>query len=59
MEASNLPHTELKTLDIRLLNELRGRIDELSKNFHKEIISIKKDIETIKKEPVRNEEYNN
>ena len=59
MEASNLPHTELKTLDIGLLNELRGRIDELSKNFHKEIISIKKDIETIKKEPVRNEEYNN
>ena len=37
METSNLPDAELKTLVIRLLKELRGRIDELSENFNKEI----------------------
>ena len=42
METSNLPGTEFKTLVIRLLKEL-------SENFNKEIVSIKKDIETIKK----------
>ena len=42
METSNLPGTEFKTLVVRLLKEL-------SENFNKEIVSIKKDIETIKK----------
>lgn len=42
IEASNLPDTEFKTLDISMLKERR-------ENFDKEIISIKKDIELIKK----------
>ena len=47
MEASNLPDTEFKNILIRLLKEF-------SENFN----SMKKDIETLKKEPVINEEYN-
>ena len=45
MEASNLPDAEFKTLVIRMLNELKGRVDELGENF----TNIKKDIGTIKK----------
>ena len=41
MEASNLPDTELKTLVIWMLNELRGRTDKLSENFTKEICAEK------------------
>ena len=37
MEASNLSDAEFKTLVIRMLNELRRRVDELSENFNKEI----------------------
>ena len=48
MEASNLPGTEFKTLVIRMLQGLRGRTAELSVNFNKEIVSVKKGIETIK-----------
>ena len=40
METSNLPGTEFKTLVVRLLKEL-------SENFNKEIISIKKDTKII------------
>ena len=47
MEASNLPDTKYKTMVIRILKELRGRIDELSENFNKKIVSIKQDIETM------------
>ena len=57
MEISNTPDAEFKTLIIRLLNKVRGRIDELSEKFNKEIGNIKMDTENIKKEPVRNEEY--
>lgn len=39
---SNLLDTDFKTLVIRLLNEFRARIDELSKNLHKETETIKK-----------------
>ena len=52
MDASNLPDTEFKTLFIRIFNYLRGRIDKISENLYKKI-------ETIKKGPVINEEYNN
>ena len=41
-----------------MLKELRGRIGELSENFNKEISSIKGQ-RNHKKEPVKNEEYNN
>ena len=53
METSNLPDAEFKTLFIRMLNEHRARVDELSKNFNKvigkEIGNIKMEIENIKK----------
>ena len=45
METSNLLNAEFKTLVLRTLSELRGRVDELNENFN----SIKKDIDTIKK----------
>ena len=44
METSNLSDVELKTLVIRILNELRGRVDELSENFNEEIENIKMEI---------------
>ena len=37
METSNLPDVEFRTLIIRILNELRERVGELSENFNKEI----------------------
>ena len=48
MRAINLSHIEFKKVVIRMLKKLR-------ENYN----SMEKDIETIKKEPVRNEEYNN
>ena len=45
MEISNRSDAEFKTLVIRMLSELRGRVDKFSKNFN----SVKKDMETIKK----------
>ena len=49
METSNLPDVEFYTLVIRMLNELRGRVRELSENFNKELGSIKTELENIKK----------
>ena len=49
MEASKLPETEFKVMVIRMLNELMGKIDEHKENLKREIVSIKKDIETLKK----------
>ena len=58
MEKSNLPDAGFKTLVIRMLNELRGRIDELSENINKEIDRKHKNgTRKYKKEPIRNEEY--
>ena len=44
---------------IKMLKNLRERMGDLSKSVNKEIVSIKKDIEMIKKKKaqVRNEEY--
>ena len=33
MESSNLTDAEFKTLVIKMLNELRGRVGEFSENF--------------------------
>ena len=49
MQISNLLDTEFKTLVIRMLNECRGRVDELSENFNKEMGNIKMETENIKK----------
>ena len=48
MEANNLPDTELKALVIKMLREHRGRADEPSENFNKEITSKRKDIKPTK-----------
>ena len=37
METSNPSDAEFKTLVIKMLNELRGRVDKLSDNFNKEV----------------------
>lgn len=42
MEASNLPDAAFKVMVIRMLNELRGRVDGISETFNKEIGSLKK-----------------
>ena len=39
-KSSNLTDTEFKTLVIRMLNELRVRIDDLSENSNREIVSM-------------------
>ena len=57
METFNLLNSEFKTLVLRMLNKLRGRVDELSENFNKEIGNIKTELENIKKEQVRNKVY--
>ena len=46
----------VQTLVMRMLSELRGRVDELRDNFNKEIRNIKRELEN-KKEPIRTEEY--
>ena len=58
MEAGNLVYTEFKTLVISMLSELRGRIDELSENFNKEMGNIKT-TRKYKEEPLRNQKYIN
>ena len=49
METSNLLNAEFKTLVLRTLSELRGRVDELNENFNKEIGNTKMEIEDMKK----------
>ena len=39
----------LKQWLLRMLTDLKGRMDDLSENLNKEIVSIKKDIDTINK----------
>ena len=36
METSKVPDADFKTLVIRMLSELKERVDELSENFNKE-----------------------
>ena len=45
METSNLPDAEFKTLDIRILRDLKRKGGELSENFNEEIKDIKMEIE--------------
>lgn len=45
METCYLKDAEFKTLFMRRLNELRGREDEFSKNFNKEIGNIKTELD--------------
>ena len=59
MEISNILDVEFKTLVIRMLNDLRGRVEEQSENFGKEIVKTNMKTENIKKKSVRNEEFTN
>ena len=52
MEISNLPNKQSKVMKIKMFTELRRRMDEHSETLNKELGSIKK-------EPIRAEEYNN
>ena len=54
METSNLLDTEFKTLVIRMLNKLTGRVDK-----HRELQQQKEGHGIHKKEAVRNEGYTN
>ena len=47
-ESSNLTDAEFKTLVIKMLNELRRSVEELSKKFHKEVKNMKMEMEIIK-----------
>ena len=49
MEATKIPDSEFTTVVIRMLQNLRERMDNLSESLNKEIISIKKHIETVTK----------
>ena len=49
MEATKIPDIELKLMVIRMLQDIRRRMDDLSENLNKEIISIKNNMEAIKK----------
>ena len=51
-DMNNLPDREFKALVIRMSTELGEKVDEHGENFNKEL-------ESIKKEPVRTEEYKN
>ena len=57
-QTRNLLDTEFKTLVIRMLNELRGRIDELNWELQSGDRKRKKELKK-QKELVRNEGYNN
>ncbi|KAF6104390.1 hypothetical protein HJG60_011334 [Phyllostomus discolor] len=48
METSDLPDSEFKTLVLRIVSELRGRVVELGENFNKEKGNIKVEIESLK-----------
>lgn len=53
MKVSNLPNTEFQTMVIKMLKLIMGRMDKFSENVKRKKISIKKKVETIKKEAVR------
>ena len=54
MEATKIPVAEFKTMVIRMLKDLRTRMDGLSEHLNNEIISVKNDIETIKQSEIKN-----
>ena len=44
MRATKMPDTEFKSMVVRMFKDLRERMDDLSENLNKEMVSIKKDI---------------
>ena len=44
MESTKIPDTDFKTMVIRMLQVLRRRMNDLSENLNKEIVSVKEDI---------------
>ena len=56
MESSTLTDAEVKALVIKMLNELRGNVDDISENFNKDI-KHKNGNGNYERESVRNEEH--
>ena len=48
MEIRNLPYKEFKVMIIKMLKELRGRMDEHTEKFHRELENIKKNQRELK-----------
>lgn len=49
MESTKIPDVEFKTMVIRMFKDLTRRMGDLRENLNKQIINIKKNIETIKR----------
>ena len=49
METTKIPGAGFKTIVIRIFKDLTERMDDLNENFNKEIVSITKCTEPIKK----------
>ena len=58
METTQKPGTESKIMIRRALQDLKGRMDDLSENLNKETVIIKRDVETINKNQSEMEKYN-
>ena len=52
VEIGNLPEKEFRIMIVKMIQDLGKRIKEHNENFNKEL-------DNIKKEPIRAEEYNN
>ena len=48
MEETKILDAEFKIMIVRMLKDVRERMDDLSQNLNKETVNIKKDIETKK-----------
>ena len=58
MDAHELTDGVFKTMIIRMLKDLRKRIDDLTENLNNEMVGMKQYMETIKKNQQSNEEHN-
>ena len=43
MESTKIPDAEFKTVVIKMLKDIRGRMDDFTENLNKEIVRIKKE----------------
>ena len=44
-----MPDAEFRTMIIRMVKDLKGRMHDLGENLNKDIVSTEKDIETMKR----------
>ena len=43
MESTKIPDAEFKTVVIKMLKDIRGRMDDFTENLNKEIVRVKKE----------------